>query len=100
MTDNRKYLSWYDKSAPASIFLSYLPLDSGMVSARRALNILHRMLAKEGYGQVLLCNNSLCEGEGKAGCTGILSLVLAAGRTRIMPITDTQVQCIVRCSIL
>ena len=54
MTDNRKYLSWKDdgKTSPSS--LSYLPLDSGMVFARRALNELHRMLAKDGYGQVCL----------------------------------------------
>ncbi|CAB3994720.1 Glycogen debranching enzyme, partial [Paramuricea clavata] len=54
VTDNRKYLSWKEnnKTAPTNSSVSYLPLDSGMVFARRSLNQLHRMLAKDGYSQV------------------------------------------------
>jgi hypothetical protein len=52
VTDDRKYLSWKKENSPVNTSLSYLPLDSGMVFARKSLNKLHRMLAKDGYSQV------------------------------------------------
>lgn len=54
VTDNRRYLSWKSDVKKLSLSVSYLPLHSGMISARGALNKLHRMLAKEGYNQVFV----------------------------------------------
>lgn len=55
MTDNRKYKSWKEDNNNEDITtISYLPDNSGMILARRALNKLHRMLAKDGYKQVAM----------------------------------------------
>ena len=53
VTDSRRYLSWpgNNPKLPVSAFVSP---DSGILSAKRAINELHRRLGEEGYSQVRL----------------------------------------------
>ena len=51
MTDDRKYKSWKESSDPKRGKVS---IDDGILRAKKALNVLHQRLARDGFNQVYI----------------------------------------------